>query len=113
MCRRFSKVLPSADVQQGSQLVVGEDVDRLLGYRRGAHPFHRRPRDLAVLDQAWEQLLQRAVALGDAVAGKDPVGERRQEGLQVLSGDAAGGGGYPGLSEPHEQVVAYPPVGSG
>jgi hypothetical protein len=50
--------------------------------------------DLAVLDQPPEELLQRAVVLGDR-GGGDPVGECREEGLEVLPGDAGGPVGIP------------------
>ncbi len=70
--RRFSKVLPAAGRQQRGQRVVLENGHWLLWNRRRAHPLHRRARDLAVVQQPLEQLLQRAVVLGDGGRRETP-----------------------------------------
>src|SRR3982074_2078157 len=70
--RRISAVLERVALarrKEPRERVIVEDRDRLLRNRWRAHSLHRRPRDLAISDHPFEQLLQRSIALGHGGRG--------------------------------------------
>jgi hypothetical protein len=77
---------------------VAEDRHRLLRDRRRRHPLHRRTRDLPLVGQPPEQLLQRPIVLGDRRRRQATIPHPRQVLLDMLTGDRpdrdrhAGGG---------------------
>lgn len=77
--RRWSYSLPEQGRQQAAELAVAEDGHRHLRHLRRAHTGHRRGRDLALLLQPAEELLER----------EEPVGGRRRlVGLDQVLDDA-------------------------
>jgi hypothetical protein len=63
--RRFPRVWPFAGRNECEEFGVSQDRHRLLRNRWRRHALHRIGGDLAVVDEEPEQLLKRAVVLGD------------------------------------------------
>ena len=75
-----------AGLEQPGELVEVEDRHGLFGHRGRAHCLHRGPLELAVDDEPAEELLQRAVVLGDG--GRcDALVHRGQVALERAAGD--------------------------